>query len=98
MMSLIVWVVLGVTVGGIASLLLKTDGADQSPAANVGASLIGAVIGGALASIVGYNTGVRIEQELSFQTVLFSGVGAMLGLFAANFLWYRGHHPHHEVP
>jgi len=30
--------------------------------------------------------------------VLFPGFGAVLALFAANYLRFRSHHPHHDVP
>ena len=92
MLSIIVWVTLGAFVGWIASLLLKTDDDDPSTAANLGASIVGAVVGGGLASLVGHGAS-RIEDSLRFQSVLFSGVGAMVFLLGANLLRYRRHHP-----
>lgn len=88
MLNVIVWLTLGAFVGWIASLLLKTDEADQSPTANLGASVAGALVGGCVGSLMG----PQLEGDLSFQSVLFSGGGAMLGLLVANFLLYRAHH------
>lgn len=95
MLSIIVWVTFGALVGWVASLLLKTDEVDQSVPANLGASIIGAVIGGALASIVNYSAAHATEGP-SGQTLLFAGLGAMAALFITNFFHYRNHH--HETP
>lgn len=95
MLSIIVWVTFGALVGWIASLLLKTDEVDQNVPANLAASVIGAVIGGALASIFGFG-GLHLTGGPPGQTVLFAGIGAMAALLAANFAHYRSHH--HEIP
>ena len=88
MVGVVVWVTLGVFVGWMASLLLKTDEADRSTVANILASVVGAVMGGFVARLLGYS-GARIEQVLTFQSVLFSGVGAAILLLAVNFLAAR---------
>ena len=97
MVGIVVWVTLGVFVGWMASLLLKTDEADRSTFANILASVVGAVIGGFVARLLGYS-GARIEQVLTFQSILFSGVGAAILLLAVNFLAVRrdavAHKPH----
>lgn len=88
MLGFIVWFTLGAFVGWIASLLLKTEDADRSTSINVAASIVGAVLGGLLARGLGYS-GSRIEEVLSFQGVLFSGVGAAIVLVAANLVPLR---------
>lgn len=96
MIQLAVWIALGMFIGVVASALLKTDRADQSPAVNIAASVVGAAGGGAIASILGFS-GRHLDQVLSYQTVLFSGVGAMLSLFVVNMVRDRQHHPLTEV-
>lgn len=85
MVAIIVWVTLGAFIGWIASLLLKTEQADRSTAVNVGASVVGAVLGGLVSRLMGYG-GARIEQVLTFEGVLFTGLGAALLLILANVL------------
>lgn len=92
MIQLAVWVALGAFIGVIASALLKTDRANQSTVINLGSSVLGAVGGGAAAWALGYG-GSTFAQVLSFQTVLFAGVGAMLAVFLFNVVRDRAHHP-----
>jgi uncharacterized membrane protein YeaQ/YmgE (transglycosylase-associated protein family) len=92
MITLAVWVALGTVIGIVASALLQTDRADQSRVANVGASVVGAIAGGAVAYFFGHS-GSTLAQVLSFETVLFSGVGAMLAVFVVNIVRNRQHHP-----
>lgn len=88
MVGIIVWLTLGAFVGSIASLLLKTEEADRSTLANVAGSIVGAVIGGTVARLMGYS-GAHLEQVLSFQGVLFAGVGAAIMLVVVNLIPLR---------
>ncbi|MDB4932707.1 MAG: transglycosylase associated family protein [Myxococcaceae bacterium] len=88
MVATIVWVTLGAFVGWIASLLLDTDGAENNMPANIAVSIVGSVIGGFVARLAGPG-GARIEDALTFQGVLFSGVGAAVMLLCVNLLAAR---------
>jgi uncharacterized membrane protein YeaQ/YmgE (transglycosylase-associated protein family) len=88
MVAIVVWVTLGAFVGWIASLLLKSDGAPGSTSANVIASIVGSVMGGFLARLASHGGG-RIEDALTFQGVIFAGVGAAVMLLGVNLLAAR---------
>jgi len=90
MVGIIVWFTLGAIVGVVANILLKTDDAERHPLVNVAASIVGAVVGGTLARLLGYS-GQSLEQVLTFQGVLFAGVGAALMLLAVNLIPLRRH-------
>jgi uncharacterized membrane protein YeaQ/YmgE (transglycosylase-associated protein family) len=92
MLGIAVWITMGAVVGFVASLLLKTDEVERNIAVNVAASVAGAVIGGTVARFLGYG-GTRLEEVLSFQGVLFAGVGAAAMLVAANVLALRSATP-----
>lgn len=92
MLGIAVWITMGAVVGFVASILLKTDEVQRNIAVNVAASVGGAVIGGTIARFLGYG-GTRLEEVLSFQGVLFAGVGAAAMLVAANVLALRSEAP-----
>ena len=93
MVGIVVWITLGTFLGVIASLLLKTDEADRSTFGDVAASVTGAVIGGFIARLLGFS-GSSLEQVLTFESVLFAGVGAAVLLLAVNLLAARRAAPH----
>lgn len=92
MLGIAVWITMGAVVGFVASLLLKTDEVQRNIAVSVAASVGGAVIDGTIARFLGYG-GTRLEEVLSFQGVLFAGVGAAAMLVAANVLALRSEAP-----
>lgn len=83
MLSLVVWIALGLFVGAFASWFLRADHAGQNPIIYMAASVAGALFGGSLATALSLS-GPRVERAFSFQTVLFSLLGAFALLIAVN--------------
>jgi uncharacterized membrane protein YeaQ/YmgE (transglycosylase-associated protein family) len=71
-MSIVLWIIFGALVGWIASLLMRTD-AEQGIFANIIVGIIGAVIGGFLARMLGQD-GVTGFNLTSFIVALLGAV------------------------
>ena len=86
-MNFIIWLVIGGIIGGLASMVMKTD-AQQGVILNVVVGIIGAMLGGWLISpLVGVPT---INQNaFSLPAMLVSLVGAIILLGIVN-LFRRG--------
>ena len=74
MWSLIVWLVVGALAGWIASMIMKTD-ASMGALANIVVGIIGAFLGGWLASLLG----VQVDEGgFSFVSILTAVLGAVI--------------------
>lgn len=86
-MGIIIWLIVGGVIGWIASMIMKTDG-QQGIILNVVVGIIGAFIGGWLASILDI-PGANINDEISLLSILISLGGAIVLLAIVN-LFRRG--------
>ncbi len=82
--TILVWVLFGAFVGWVASIITKNN-ARMGAAANIIVGLIGSLIGGFLAPMLG----VGSYSQFSFGGFLISLAGAVLLLFVVN-LFRRG--------
>ncbi len=87
MISFIIWLIIGGIIGWIASLIMKTD-AQQGVFLNVVVGIIGALLGGWLAGMLGIGGG-SINDGISFTSILVSLIGAIVLLAIVN-LFRRG--------
>lgn len=87
MISFIIWLIIGGIIGWIASLIMKTD-AQQGVLLNVIVGIVGALLGGWLASMLGIGGGT-INDGISFTSILISLIGAVVLLAIVN-LFRRG--------
>lgn len=71
-MGLIIWIIFGALVGWVASLIMRTD-AEQGAIANIVVGIVGALIGGLLARLVGLD-GVSGFNIMSFVIALAGSV------------------------
>jgi len=87
MISFIIWLIIGGIIGWIASLIMKTD-AQQGVFLNVVVGIIGALLGGWLAGMLGIGGG-SINDGVNFVSILVSLIGAIILLAIVN-LFRRG--------
>lgn len=71
-MGLLLWIIFGALVGWIASIIMGTN-KEQGGLANIGIGIVGAIIGGFVARLLGYN-GVAGFNVLSFIIALVGSI------------------------
>lgn len=71
-MGLLLWIIFGALVGWIASIIMGTN-KEQGGLANIGIGIVGAIIGGFVARLLGYN-GVTGFNVLSFIIALVGSI------------------------
>ena len=71
-MGLLLWIIFGALVGWIASIIMGTN-KEQGGLANIGIGIVGAIIGGFVARLLGYN-GVTGFNMLSFIIALVGSI------------------------
>jgi len=76
-MDLIIWLVVGGIVGWIASIVMKTN-AQMGVVANVVVGIVGAAIGGWLATLVGIGAGALVKFALAVV-----GASILIGILKA---------------
>ncbi len=76
MISFLLWIAMGALVGWLASLLMKTDGA-QGALLNIVVGIVGAFVGGFIFRALGL-PGSNINDGFSVYSVLVSIVGAVV--------------------
>ncbi len=86
-MNLIIWLVVGGTIGWLASLVMKTD-AQQGLILNVVVGIVGALLGGWLLSPL-LGAGTVNQGDFSLMGLLVSFGGAIMLLVVVN-LFRRG--------
>jgi uncharacterized membrane protein YeaQ/YmgE (transglycosylase-associated protein family) len=85
-MSIVIWLIVGGTVGWLASLIMRTDG-QQGLLLNIVVGIVGAALAGWLISpLVGVGT---INQGISIASIVVSLIGALILLAVVN-LFRRG--------
>jgi uncharacterized membrane protein YeaQ/YmgE (transglycosylase-associated protein family) len=85
-MSIVIWLIVGGTVGWLASLIMRTDG-QQGLLLNIVVGIVGAALAGWLISpLVGVGT---INQGISIASIVVSLIGALILLAIVN-LFRRG--------
>ncbi len=75
-MGLILWIIFGALAGWIASLIMHTD-AEQGAAANIIVGIVGALIGGGVARLLG-GSGIT---GFNLTSLVLSILGAVVLLF-----------------
>ncbi len=73
-MNFIIWIVVGALAGWIASMIMKTD-AQMGALANIIVGVVGALLGGWVVSLFGYNVAAG---ELSIPSILTAIIGACI--------------------
>lgn len=73
-MNFIIWIVVGALAGWIASMIMKTD-AQMGALANIIVGVVGALLGGWVVGLFGYNVA---EGELSIPSILTAIIGACI--------------------
>lgn len=84
MISFLLWIAMGALVGWLASLLMKTDGA-QGALMNIVVGIVGAFVGGLIFRAVGFN-GASINDGFSIYSVIVSIIGAVIVIALAQLL------------
>lgn len=73
-MNFIIWIVVGALAGWIASMIMKTD-AQMGALANIIVGVIGALLGGWVVGLLGFDVA---EGELSIPSILTAILGACI--------------------
>lgn len=84
MLSFLLWIAMGALVGWLASLLMKTDGA-QGALINIVVGIVGAFVGGLVFRALGIG-GSNINENFSVYSVLVSVIGAVIVIALAQLL------------
>jgi uncharacterized membrane protein YeaQ/YmgE (transglycosylase-associated protein family) len=84
MISFLLWIAMGALVGWLASLLMKTDGA-QGALLNIVIGIVGAFVGGLVFRFLGFQ-GTNINDGFSVYSVIVSVVGAVIVIALAQLL------------
>jgi uncharacterized membrane protein YeaQ/YmgE (transglycosylase-associated protein family) len=83
MINFIVWLLFGALVGWLASIVMRTD-AQQGALLNIVVGIIGAFLGGFLASLLGLPNANINSGNFSLSALLISFVGAVVLLGIVN--------------
>ena len=82
-MGLIILLIVGGVIGWLASLVMRTDG-QQGLLLNVIVGIVGALLGGWLAPMIGVGGGNLMSGDFSVSGLLVSLVGAIILLAIVN--------------
>jgi uncharacterized membrane protein YeaQ/YmgE (transglycosylase-associated protein family) len=83
MINFIIWLLFGALVGWLASLVMRTD-AQQGALMNIVVGIVGAFLGGFLASALGIGGSNINNNDFSLSALLVSFVGAVVLLAIVN--------------
>ena len=82
-MGIILWLVIGGVVGWLASIVMRTD-AQQGALLNIVVGIVGAFIGGFLASALGFGGSSINNNDFSLSGLVVAFIGAVVLLGIVN--------------
>jgi uncharacterized membrane protein YeaQ/YmgE (transglycosylase-associated protein family) len=83
MINFILWLLFGALVGWLASIVMRTD-AQQGALLNIVVGIVGAFLGGFLASLLGLPGANINSSDFSLSALLISFIGAVVLLGIVN--------------
>lgn len=83
-MGILLWIILGLIAGWLASIIMKTD-ASQGPVMDIVLGIVGAVVGGYVMNVLG-SSGVT---GLNLYSVLVATLGAVILIWIGRLLQSR---------
>ena len=83
MINFIIWLLFGALVGWLASIVMRTD-AQQGALMNIIVGIIGAFLGGFLASALGFSGSNINNNDFSLSGLLVAFIGAVVLLAIVN--------------
>lgn len=89
-MNFIIWIVIGGTLGWIASMIMRTN-EQQGLLLNVAVGTVGALLGGWLLAPL-FDTSTLNQNDFSLGSLIVSLLGAVILLAAMNLFWRRKPH------
>lgn len=84
MIGFIVWLIVGGILGWLASIVMRTD-AQQGIFLNIVVGIIGALLGGFLVQLLGFDGANINAGDFSISSVIVSFLGAVILLGIVNF-------------
>jgi uncharacterized membrane protein YeaQ/YmgE (transglycosylase-associated protein family) len=83
MINFIIWLLFGALVGWLASIVMRTD-AQQGALMNIVVGIVGAFLGGFLASALGFNGSNINNNDFSLSGLIVAFIGAVVLLGIVN--------------
>ena len=83
MINFIIWLLFGALIGWLASIVMRTD-AQQGALMNIVVGIVGAFLGGFLASMLGFGGSNINNNDFSLSGLLVAFIGAVVLLAIVN--------------